>query len=494
MHAKPNIVLIMTDQQRADTIGALGSPWMQTPHLNRLVNEGTSFTNCFVTSPVCVSSRASVFLGGYPHTTNIYTNFETWEPNWIQWLADSGYHCVNIGKMHINPYDAKGGFHQRFFVENKDRPLFLEDHERALYDEWDKALKTRGLEKPSRYTRVRDDRDAFLKNLGCFTWETDDDMHPDNFVGNTASWWLSDRKAESPFFLQIGFPGPHPPYDPTGDFLALYKDTEFPHRAASAKELALQPKMHKHLRQSMIDFNIDSIAWRKNLTDGDIQLLHRYYAANVSMIDSQVGQIMNVLEEQGYLNNTVIIFCSDHADALGEHGHIQKWTMYDCVTRVPLIFWAPKTIKMQQNCDDLVQLMDIAPTILNFASVQVPQNWEALALNQMLENGCWDDQRPDRKLREYVYAELGRDHIQSAAEYVIMRRDDRWKYVIYPGTDDGELYDILNDPHEVINLWYDPRYLDQRKDATIEILAWSNLGNFRGNRPLLKNPQVPMKI
>ena len=185
MHAKPNIVLIMTDQQRADTIGALGSPWMQTPHLDRLVNEGTSFTNCFVTSPVCVSSRASVFLGGYPHTTNVYTNFETWEPNWVQWLANAGYHCVNIGKMHINPYDAKGGFHQRFFVENKDRPLFLEDHERALYDEWDKALKARGLEKPSRYTRVRDDRDAFLKNLGCFTWETDSDTLQISFAGNT---------------------------------------------------------------------------------------------------------------------------------------------------------------------------------------------------------------------------------------------------------------------------------------------------------------------
>ena len=105
--------------------------------------------------------------------------------------------------MHINPYDAKGGFHQRFFVENKDRPLFLEDHERAIYDEWDKALKVRRLEKPSRYTRVRDNRDAFLKNLDG---EIDDDMHPDNFVGNTASWWLNDRKAESPFFLQIGFP------------------------------------------------------------------------------------------------------------------------------------------------------------------------------------------------------------------------------------------------------------------------------------------------
>ena len=96
----------------------------------------------------------------YPHTTNIYTNFEKWVPTWVNWLAKKGYHCVNIGKMHINPYDEKGGFHQRFIVENKDRPLFLEEHERAIYDEWDKALKARRLEKPSRYTRVRDNRDA----------------------------------------------------------------------------------------------------------------------------------------------------------------------------------------------------------------------------------------------------------------------------------------------------------------------------------------------
>ena len=88
-HQKPNIVLIMTDQQRADTIAELGHPWMQTPNLDRLVKQGTSFTNCFVTSPVCVSSRASVFLGAYPHTTNVYTNFETWQPNWVR-LACTG--------------------------------------------------------------------------------------------------------------------------------------------------------------------------------------------------------------------------------------------------------------------------------------------------------------------------------------------------------------------------------------------------------------------
>jgi arylsulfatase A-like enzyme len=168
--------------------------------------------------------------------------------------------------------------------------------------------------------------------------------------------------------------------------------------------------------------------------------------------------------------------------------------MYDCVTRVPLVFWAPDRVKQQQQCDDLVQLMDIAPTILQFAGVDPPSNWEALAMNKMLTSGCWDEQDPNEKLRDYVYAELGRDHIQSGAEYVIMRRDNCWKYVIYPGTQDGELYDLQNDPNETENLWHDPQFLEQRKDAMIEILAWSNLGNFRGNRPLPKNPQTPMKI
>ena len=153
--SRPNIILIMTDQQRADTIGALGASWMHTPNLDRLVREGTAFTECFVTSPVCVASRASLFTGKYPHSCQVFSNFQPWEPTWVGSLARQGYHCVSIGKMHINPYDAAGGFHQRFVVENKDRPLFLEERDRAIYDEWDKALRVRGLEKPSRYNRHR---------------------------------------------------------------------------------------------------------------------------------------------------------------------------------------------------------------------------------------------------------------------------------------------------------------------------------------------------
>jgi arylsulfatase len=486
---RPNIVLIITDQQRADSIGALGAPWMRTPNLDRLVQDGMAFTNCFVTSPVCVSSRASLFRGMYPHTTNVYTNFEPWQPSWVQWLADAGYHCVNIGKMHINPYDAKGGFHQRFVVENKDRPLFLEEHERAIYDEWDKALKARGLVKPSRYTRVAADADNFKRALGCFVWELDDDMHPDNFVGNTACWWLEERKAPSPFFLQIGFPGPHPPYDPTGKYLQLYADADIPVAVPTRKELQAQPRMHGRLRQSMVDFNIDSVAWRTELDRAELQRLRRYYAANVSMIDHQVGRLLDVLERRGYLDNTIVIFCSDHADALGDHGHIQKWTMYDCVTRVPLIVHAPGRVRPGE-CSQLVQLMDLAPTILDCTGIDYPSNWEAKSLLPVLRDG----QFPEGVFREYVYAELGRDHIQSAVEFAIMRRDERWKIVVYPGESEGELYDLENDPGEVCNLWHDPARRAFRDTAIMEVLTWYTLSSFRANRPRTPKPQAPMRI
>ncbi|MGB7305987.1 MAG: sulfatase-like hydrolase/transferase [Burkholderiaceae bacterium] len=503
MSQQPNIVLIMTDQQRADTVGALGWPWAQTPNLDKLAKSGTSFTNCFVTSPVCVASRASLFNGVYPHSTNIYSNFEPWEPNWVSWLADAGYHCVNIGKMHINPYDASGGFHQRFVVENKDRPLFLDEHERAFYDEWDKAIKAHGLIKPSRYTRVAKDPELFAKALGCFEWELDESLHPDTFVGQTANWWLDERKAESPFFLQIGFPGPHPPYDPPKRWLDQYGDVDMPFGPVSAEELAGQPSMHAHLRNTMKRFNIDSVAWRDGLSTDELKRIWRHYLANVSLIDHQVGQLITTLEKRGVADNTVILFSSDHADALGEHGHIQKWTMYDSVTRVPLICRLPSALNSGSptgvQCHDQVQLMDLASTIVELAGIDVPSNWEARSLMPMLAHGSWEaatgsDQDKPKAPRPYAYAELGRDHIQSSAEHLIMRRNDEFKVVIYPGTAEGELYELQEDPGETNNLWNNPKWRTRRDQAVSEILEWSVLGSYKAHRQPTPKPQAPMSI
>lgn len=487
MHPKPNIILIITDQQRADSIAALGASWMHTPALDRMAKEGAAFTNCFVTSPVCVASRASLFTGMYPHAAGVFTNFHPWQPTWVQWLADRGYHCVNIGKMHINPYDAPGGFHQRFVVENKDRPLFLEEHDRAYYDEWDKALHARKLQKPSRYTRFAADPEGYKRGLGAFAWDLPEDMHPDVFVGDHALWWLEERKAANPLFLQIGFPGPHPPYDPTPQYLSHYADARIPVPLPSAAEMERQPRAQGELRRNLSLHNYDSVAWREDASPEDLLRLRRHYAANVSMIDDKVGQIMQVLDRKGYLDNALVIFTSDHADALGDHGHIQKWTMYDCVTRVPLILWARDGIEPGLRSDALVQLMDLAPSILEAAGVGVPDRFEARSLWPILR-------RTTEATRTEVYAELARDHIQTGAEYVVMRRDRRWKLVYYLGEQDGELYDLSRDPDELDNLWHDASFRAERDRLERELLEWSMRETLRSRTSPTRRPQQPMVI
>jgi arylsulfatase A-like enzyme len=485
---RPNIVLIMTDQQRADTIGALDAPWMQTPHLDRLAREGAAFRQCFVTSPVCVGARASLFTGKYPHGCQVFSNFQPWEPTWVAQLAGHGYHCVNIGKMHINPYDAPGGFHQRFMMENKDRPLFLEERDRAIYDEWDKALHSRKLVKPSRYNRHAADPEGYKRALGAFAWHLDADMHPDNFIGDTACWWIRDRKNKDPLFLQIGFPGPHPPYDPLPEALARYAEADIPVPAVTEEELKAQPRAQKNLRDNMIEFNFDSVAWRRNVSREDLLRLRRHYAANVTMIDAQIGRIMASLEERGYLDNALVIFTSDHADALGDHGHIQKWTMYDTVVRVPLLFWSKSLPVVPGVRDELVQMFDIAPTVLEAAGRDVPADFEARSLWGALSN------RKDHLPRDAVYAELARDHIQTGSEFILMRRDRKWKIVMYLDDAYGELYDLETDPGETRNLWEAAELRAHRDELVSGCMHWVAKGMLSANRRPGRTAQSPMRV
>ena len=476
----------MTDQQRFDSIAGLGASWMHTPNLDRLVREGVSFNNCFVNSPVCVTSRASLFSGKYPHKVGAFSNFQPWEPTWVQSMADEGYHCVNIGKMHINPYHAMGGFHQRFVVENKDRPLFLDEHERAFYDEWDKALKSHKIAKPSRYSRFTEDPEGYKSALGCFLWDDDEELHADFFVGNNAIWWLQDRLAEAPLFLQIGFPGPHPPYDPSPKFYEMYETAAIPIPDVTEAELDAQPKAQKILRENMIEFNFDSIQWKRRPGAEELLRMRRHYAANVSMIDQKVGEIIGMLERKGYLDNTIVIFTSDHADALGDHGHIQKWTMYDSVLRVPLIFWAPGLIKDSFEIGTPVELMDIGPTILQAAGVEIPADWDAESLWPCLRGEA------DPPGDGVVYAELARDHIQTGAEFIVMRRDRRWKIVWYLNQQDGELYDLEADPTETCNLWFDDEHYGLRGNLLTELRDRAISGMVKSRQVKTPKPQQPM--
>ncbi len=457
MNDRPNIILIITDQQRYETIQALGYEYMETPNLDRLVNEGVVFEQCHVTAPSCAPSRASIFSGTYPHTNHVLKNKDKWTRTWVTDLAESGYYCVNIGKMHTEPLEEKFGFHERYVVENKDR--YLED--RYFSDEWDKALKAHGLVKQGRplYRKYPDYRDR----MGAFEWELPEHLQSDMFTGDTAEWWIRNKpKPDAPLFMEIGFPGPHPPYDPTAKYLEKYKGKKLPLPKIKREDIDGQPQGFKDLREHNFEVDHDSVVHLDNPTEEQLQTLWEHYLANVTMIDEKVGNILTALEEEGYLEDSIVFFTSDHGEALGEHGHIQKWTMYDCITRVPCIAWSPKRFGQGRSLNGLCQLMDLGPTILDLAGVQKPEWMEAESLLPALEGESFEG-------RPYVIAEHGKDMFLNTIDFVTMIRTKDWNLVHFMDKSDGQLFDLVNDPAEEVNLWDAPDSVDKKTELLTEL-------------------------
>lgn len=457
---QPNVIFIITDQQRYDTIAALGFPHLETPNLDRLVREGVSFRQCHVTAASCAAARASLFKGYYPHTTGILRNADRWRRSWIERLNEAGYHCTNIGKMHSWPFETELGFHERYVVENKDR--YLEG--RYYFDEWDKALRFRGLVKQQReFYRQRED---YREALGAFDWELPEDAHPDNFVGDMARWWIDTYPQTQPLFLQIGFPGPHPPYDPVPRYAEHYLKKELPLLPVTDEELASQPPALKELRQHNQQIDHDSVVMDLHPSEQQRHRQRAYYLANVAMIDEKVGEILDALQRNGYLDNSIIIFTSDHGDCLTDHGQSQKWTMYEQITRVPMIVWAPGRIDGGRSIDGLVQQMDLGPTILEWAGVPVPEHWEARSLSAAL------DPTADFAGRDFVYCEQARDGVLTGCQFMTMVRDHTHKLVHFLDEPHGQLFDLRNDPDELENLWDEPAADRHQQRLLAELREW----------------------
>ena len=459
--SRPNIIFIITDQQRYDTINALGYDYMDTPNLDRLAREGVSFSACHVTAASCAPARASLFKGYFPHTTGILRNADTWRRSWVELLNDAGYHCTNVGKMHTWPFNSSVGFDERYVVENKDR--YLEG--RYYFDEWDKALRFRGLIKQQRelYRKLENYRDA----IGAFDWELPEDAHPDMFVGDLATWWIESFPKTEPLFLQIGFPGPHPPYDPIPRYTKPYLEKELPLMEVTQEELDGQPPPFRELRVHNNEIDHDSVVLPLDPTPEQRHRQRAYYLANMTMIDEKVGQILEALEKQGYLENAVVIFTSDHGDCLTDHGHSQKWTMYDLITRVPLLVSSPGRFDQGREVSALCQQMDIGPAILELAGVTPPADLEARSLLPALESA-----EPAWPGRDFVFAEQARDGILTDAEFMTMVRNDSWKLVHFLDEPFGQLFDLVNDPDEVKNLWDDPASVDKKNELLAVLREW----------------------
>lgn len=459
---RPNIIFIITDQQRFDTINAAGYEYMNTPNLDRLHREGVVFNNCFITAASCAPARASLFTGHYPHTTGILQNADRWTHGWIEDLKKGGYQTINIGKMHTWPYTTEMGFEQRYVVENKDR--YLEG--RYFYDEWDKALRARGLVKQQRelYRQLPD----YRERLGAFEWLLDEDMHPDNFVGDMATHWINNFPASEPMFLQVGFPGPHPPYDPVPRYTEEYMNKDLNIAPMLQSDLDNQPEPFKGMRIHNNEVDHDSLHLILDPTDEQRHRQRAYYLANVTMIDEKVGEIIDALEKNNYLDNSIIIFTSDHGDCMTDHGHSQKWTMYDVITKTPMIVWAPGRFGQPRSFDGLVHQMDIGPTIMDIAGIEKPEPMSAQSLLPILEEA--DDL--SSCTRDVVFAEQAGDKCLTTTKFMTMVRTDDWKLVHFMDEPWGQLFDLKADPTEINNLWESPEHDDKKQKLLAILREW----------------------
>lgn len=453
---RPHIILIMTDQQRVDTIGAWGCQHMVTPAMDRLAREGLSFRRAYCPGATCVASRAAIFTGMYPHNTGVYA-FDDWagHRNWVEDLADAGYWCVNIGKMHLGPIRAPGGFHERVVVENPTNGFLANGRDD---DDWGRFLTFNGQQRP--YDRHLTDAEWAKKCQGV-VWDLEERFHSDVYIGDVATSWIRSHRGDKPLFLQVGFTGPHEPWDPLQRHLDLYEGRAMPEPLVRAGDLEGKPPQHeahkKRLRAALQshESGIDLYAPGPE----DIARMRRHYYAKNTTVDEKIGEVVDALEERGYLDNSLLVFCSDHGELLGDHTLAYKWLMYEQVVNVPLIVRDSRRPELGgQETSDLVSLMDLGPTLLEAAGLEVPTYVEGRSLRPYIEG-----KETDFRAREFVYCE---------DNYEIMMRGERYKMVFYIGQQEGELYDLQVDPHEFENLWDSAAHARIKEPILQQLLQW----------------------
>ncbi len=449
---RPNIILIVPDQQRADTFGFTGNDHMITPNFDKLGREGVWIENCFTQGGCCMPARAAMFCGKYAHQLDILTNVSHWdgEGNWVECLRQAGYQTASFGGMHLKPWLSPCGFESRVVCENKNEPY---PPDQIHVDAWIKYLADHGLERPLDYPTSMPD---FYDRLGDVDFPLEEKFHEDVFLGQTVVDWLDERDDDRPLFLHVGWAGPHDPYDPPQRYKDMYAGRDIPQPNAVAGELQTKPPEQQKFMEAFETQESESTIRMSHATPERIAGMRTAYYAGVTLIDEWVGKILDRLDAKGLLEDAIVIVLSDHGDALGDNEMIYKWFMYDSITRVPMLVWGPKYFEKARPTQ-MVELFDIGPTILDMAGLEAPADYQCESFLGMLKGDA------SFTGKEYSFCE---------EKHIVMVRGHDWKLVYYNGCDHGELYDLVNDPGEHANLWDDPGCQDRKAKMIQAMEDW----------------------
>ena len=434
MAARPNLLWYCTDQQRFDTIRALGNPHVRTPTIDQLVQTGVAFTHAYCQSPICTPSRASFLTGLYPsklhNTRNGNESFPLFPPVISRLLADGGYRCGLVGKFHLQsaghrtePRIDDGYSFWRF--SHAPRDDWAAGHD---YADW---VRSQGGD----LNQLRESEDRVPAELHQTTWSSE--MAIEFIRGNQGAPWM----------LSVNPYDPHPPFIPPKAYEERFEVDSMPGPYFRESDLMQQKRLE----------SIDFQGQAKTPEALDAKRQQARYYAMISLIDDQLARILVALDETGQRENTVIIFMSDHGEALGDHGLIFKGCrFYEGLVRVPLIFNCPEHLVSGKRCDGLVELLDVNATLLDLAKIELPEYLQGQSLLPYMSQGG----KSGATIRDFVRSEyfdaLDSTFTGGTGTFATMYRDSKYKLSIYHGTGLGELYDLEADPWEFENRWDDP--------------------------------------
>ncbi|HZX06105.1 sulfatase-like hydrolase/transferase [Kribbella sp.] len=437
----PNVLLICTDQQRFSALGASGNDEVDTPNLDRLAGQGALFENCYVQSPVCAPSRASLMTGRYVHQHGLWANgvgLPDHERLFSKDLAEAGYDCGLVGKFHLNA--CFGG---RSEVRHDDGfRVFRWAHDPypgSSENEYHRWLYTVRPE----LAGAELDYDSLPREI-----------HYSHWIGEqTIDFLTRSRERSKPFFFVANFFDPHHGFGAPEEYVRRYRARELSRPIPD--DLSGKPPIQTEASHESYAGHARGFT---TYSPEELQEVKAAYYAMVTLIDDEVGRILDALDAEGLADDTLVVFTSDHGEMLGDHELMLKGPMmYEQAVRVPLILRLPPTIPAGTRCTDLVQWIDLSSTILTAAGLTPRGEGQDL-----LPLTTGHPSARDWALSEYRNS----GHPYADPVHLTMLRHDRWKLAVQhasptrPRT--GELYDLTADPHEQQNLWHDPLHHDIR--------------------------------
>lgn len=439
--SRPNILWYCTDQQRFDTIKALGNPYVDTPNIDKLVESGVAFTHAYCQSPICTPSRSSFLTGLYParlhNTRNGNDTFPDAPPLITKLIADAGYRCGNIGKFHLTSSGHRT-------EPRLDDGMTYWQFSHAPRDDWEEGHHYADWvrEQGGNLDSMRDSPERVPPEYHQTTWATECALE---FI---------DAKSPEPWLLCVNIYDPHPPFIPPKFYADMFVAEDMPGPYYREEDLETQKKL------AGIDFQGEALPPEGH----DAKRMQAFYYAMIKQIDDQFQRVVEHLEATEQLENTVIIFTSDHGESLGDHGLLQKGCrFYEGLVRIPLILSWPGHFLNNVQRHALVELLDLTSTIVELAGLEPPEYMQGKSLLPLLTEASAIDQHREFVRSEYFDA-LDPFFTDGSGAFATMYRNRQYKLSVYHGHNIGELYDLEEDPWEFNNLWDNPDYAETKAD------------------------------